>query len=116
MTYPLLDEYARLLTTDTRACSELFSNDAEFRTQLGTNQLSFLGREEIARFLRHVPRQISFRVAHCAREGEGFRGALHLVAADLRPRQQVVRYWIAHGRFTRFEVLPGPEASTLRAS
>ncbi len=116
MTYPLLDEYARLLTTDTRACSELFTNDAEFRTQLGSSALTFHGREDIARFLRHVPRQISFRVAHCAPEGAGYRAALHLVAADLRPRRQAVRYRVEGGRFTRFEVLPDEGASDLRAS
>lgn len=105
MSYHLLDEYARLLTTDTKACTQLFVNDAEYLTRLGTQDLHFRGREDIGRFLRHVPRQISFRAAHCVPDGNGYRGALRLSAADLGHRHLHVRFVVEAGRFRRFEVL-----------
>jgi hypothetical protein len=63
-----------------------------------------------------VPRQIAFRVAHTAPDATGFSGSLRLTAADLRPRQQSVRYAVERGRFTRFEVLHGALSNELRAS
>lgn len=107
MSLSLLDEYARLLTRDTRACAELFAADAEYRTRLGSHHLVFRGRDDIRGFLRHVPRQISFRAAGCARDGAGWRGELSLSAADLGTRAQRVRYLVESGRITRFEVLNG---------
>jgi hypothetical protein len=103
--HDLLDEYARLLTTDTRACADLFTNDAQYRTKLGSHDLCFEGRADIGGFLRHVPRQISFRAAHCEQDGNGYRGALQLSSADLGARKQHVRFRVSDGRFTRFEVL-----------
>lgn len=105
MSHTLLDAYARLITTDTDACADLFSTDAEYLTRLGSQQLTFTGREDIRGFLQHVPRQISFRAAHCVAEGAGFAGALRLSAADLTPRQQRVRFSVEAGRFKRFEIL-----------
>ena len=116
MSHALLDEYARFLTTDTAACVELFARDAEFSTRVGSQRLVFKGREEIQRFLRHVPRQIAFRVAHCVPEPGGFTGSLSLSASDLRVRHQRVRYAVEAGRFTRFEVLDDRAESELRAS
>lgn len=116
MSHALLDEYARLLTTDTAACANLFALDAEFSTRVGSQRLHFKGREEIRRFLRHVPRQIAFRAAQCVAEAGGFSGSLSLSAADLRVRHQRVRYAVEAGRFTRFEVLDEPAANELRAS
>jgi hypothetical protein len=116
MSHSLLDTYARLLTTDTHACAELFASDAEFTTHVGPMRLTFRGRDEIRRFLNHVPRQISFRAAHSAPEAGGFSGALRLTAADLQPRQQHVRYAVEGGRFTRFEIHDGRAESGLRAS
>lgn len=116
MSHSLLDTYARLLTTDTQACAELFSADAEFTTQVGPLKLVFRGREEIRRFLCHVPRQISFRATHSVPEAGGFTGALRLSAADLQPRQQHVRYVVEGGLFTRFDVQHGRIESGLRAS
>ncbi|MDZ4772924.1 MAG: ketosteroid isomerase family protein [Planctomycetota bacterium] len=116
MSHTLLDEYARLLTTDTRACANLFASDAEFSTHVGSHRLTFKGREDIGRFLRHVPCQIAFRAAHCVADAGGFSGSLRLSAADLRPRQQRVRYFVEGGRITRFEVLHGHLAPESRAS
>lgn len=116
MSHALLDAYARLLTTDTHACAELFAPDAEFTTHVGSQRLTFKGREEIRRFLRHVPRQISFRAAHSTPEMGGFCGALRVSAADLLPRHQHVRYAVEDGRFTRFEIHHGLSESGLRAS
>jgi hypothetical protein len=108
MIHTLLDEYARLLTIDTRACADLFSTHAQYRTRLGSHDLCFRGRAEISRFLRHVPRQISFRAARCEPDGSGYQGELALSAADLGRRRQHVRFQVEDGRFTRFEVLqPG---------
>ncbi len=103
--HDLLDEYARLLTTDTRACAELFTNDAQYRARLGSHDLYFEGRADIGEFLQHVPRQIAFRAAHCEQEGNGYRGALQLSSADLGAGTQQVRFRVSDGRFTRFEVL-----------
>lgn len=105
MTHSLLDKYARLLTTNTRACANLFSADAEYLTRLGPLDLHFRGRADIGRFLQHVPRQIAFRAAHCVPDGAGYHGALRLSAADLCTRHQHVRYSIEAGRFKRFEVM-----------
>jgi hypothetical protein len=116
MSHAILDAYARLLTTDTQACADLFAPDAEFSTQVGSQRLTFKGREEIGRFLRHVPRQISFRAVHSIPDAGGFSGALRVSAADLHPCHQHVRYAVEGGRFTRFEVHPGLAASGLRAS
>ncbi|MBL8858544.1 MAG: hypothetical protein JNL28_08580 [Planctomycetes bacterium] len=108
MSHTLLDAYARLITTDTEACADLFSNDAEYLTRLGSHQLSFKGRADIRGFLQHVPRQIAFRAAHCVPEGNGYAGALRLSASDLEPRQQHVRFSVEAGRFKRFEILSFP--------
>jgi hypothetical protein len=105
MSHALLDEYARLLTTDTRACAGLFASDAQYHTRLGSHSLCFRGRADIVSFLKHVPRQISFRAAGCEVDGAGYRGELRLSSADLSPRHQKVRFFVEEGRFTRFEVL-----------
>lgn len=105
MSRSLLDTYARLLTTDTRACANLFAHDAEYLTRLGSHDLHFKGRNEIRRFLQHVPRQIVFRATSCAPEGANFMGAVRMSAADLRTRHQHVRYSVEGGRFRRFEIL-----------
>jgi hypothetical protein len=105
MSQYLLDEYARLLTTDTRACAGLFSSDAQYLARLGSHDLCFRGRADIGNFLQHVPRQIAFRAARCEPDGAGYRGELRLSSADLSPRHQHVRFHFEGGRFTRFEVL-----------
>ena len=105
MSQDLLDEYARLLTTDTRACADLFSNDAQYLARLGNQDLCFEGRADIGRFLQHVPRQISFRAASCEPHGAGYQGELSVKCADLGSRQQRVRFQVQSGRFIRFEVL-----------
>lgn len=108
MSYHLLDEYARLLTTDTKACAQLFDSDAEYLTRLGSTDLHFRGREDIGRFLRHVPRQISFRAAHCIPDGDGYTGSLRVSSADLGSRHIHVRFVVQSGRFRRFEVVTPP--------
>ena len=105
MSHYLLDEYARLLTTDTEACADLFTTDAEYRTRLGSHDLHFKGRDDIHGFIKHVPRQISFRAAHCIADEGGFRGELRLMASDLEPRALRVRYMVENGRIKWFEVL-----------
>jgi hypothetical protein len=105
MSRQLLDEYARLLTTDTRACANLFAPDAEYFARLGSHDLHFRGREDIRAFLQHVPRQITFRSLGTTANGGNFHGELRLSAADLVPRSQNVRYTVDRGRFLRFEVV-----------
>jgi hypothetical protein len=106
MSENLLEEYARLLTSDTHACGELFTLDAEYRTRMGSHELLFRGREDIRGFLRHVPRQISFRAGRCFRDGGAFQGELDVSGADLAPRKQRVLYTVENGRIKRFEILP----------
>lgn len=110
----LLEDYARLLTVDTRACAELFARDAEFRTHLGSHELLFTGRHEIQRFLRHVPRQIQFRAGAChpespgAEHGPGYRAELVIRPDGLPVRTRAVRFHVVDGRFSRFQLLPLP--------
>lgn len=115
----LLEDYARLLTIDTRACAELFARDAEFRTQLGSHELTFTGRHEIQRFLTHVPRQIQFRAGAChpespdlsnAQHGPGYRAELVIRPDGLPIRTRAVRFHVVDGRFSRFQLLPCPAA------
>jgi hypothetical protein len=106
MSENLLGEYARLLTSNTDACGDLFAIDAEYRTRLGSHELLFRGRDDIRGFLRHVPRQIAFRAHKCERAGSGYQGELNLSAADLTPRKQRVMYTVENGRIKRFEILP----------
>ena len=101
----LLDNYARLLTTDSRACAELFDRDAEYIHRLGTYDLHLRGREEIASFIRHVPRQISFRAGRCHPEGDGYRGEVMVLANGFEPFAQRILYSVESGRFTRFETV-----------
>ena len=103
----LLDTYARLLTVDTRACADLFAPDAEYLTRLGSHDLVLRGREEIESFLSHVPRQISFRAGACRREGDRYRGEVHVRYPDLEERRHSVVYRVAGGRFQSFENLAG---------
>jgi hypothetical protein len=115
----LLADYARLLTVDTLACVELFAPDAEYRTRLGTYDLSLRGRSEIQRFLSHVPRQISFRSGPAVRDGREYRGEVHVHGEGLQPRTQSVRYSVADGLITRFEILgnsAGPSVATSAAT
>ena len=102
----LLEDYARLLTVDTRACAELFARDAEFHTRLGSQELRLRGRHEIQRFLYHVPRQINFRAGACESEGDGYRAELLIRPAGLPARTQDVRFEVADGRFSIFQLLP----------
>ena len=69
MSEKLLGEYARLLTSNTHACGDLFTIDAEYKTRLGSHELLFRGRDDIRGFLRHVPRQIAFHADRCERSG-----------------------------------------------
>lgn len=108
MTRNLLAEYARLLTADTLACAQLFAPDAEYRTRLGSHDLSLRGRAQIQGFLAHVPRQISFRAGPCVRVGRDYRGEVHVQGEGLTPRAQSVRYSVAEGLITRFEILIDP--------
>lgn len=105
MSHHLLDDYARLLTSNTHACADLFTLDAEYLTRVGSHDLCFRGRDDIRGFLQHVPRQISFRAAHCRSDGDGFRGELRLSAADLPTRALSVRYVVHGGRIKWFEIL-----------
>ena len=98
----LLDSYARLLTVDTRACADLFAHDAEYVTRLGSHELVLRGRAEIESFLAHVPRQICFRAGACRREGDEYRGEVHVRYPDLDPRRQAVVYRVVGGRIQRF--------------
>jgi hypothetical protein len=104
----LLADYARLLTVDTLACVELFAPDAEYRTRLGSHELELRGRSQIQQFLSHVPRQISFRSGPSVREGREYRGEVHVQGEGLTPRTQTVRYSVADGLITRFEILAAP--------
>ena len=101
----LLEAYARLLTTDTRACADLFAPDAEYTTRVGSQLVHLRGREDIERFLVHVPRQICFRAGNCRREGDGYRGEVHVRYPDLEPRRQSVLYRVADGLIQRFQNL-----------
>src|SRR5262249_20263658 len=105
MSLYLLETYARLLTTDTRACARLFTPDAEYITRLGGLDLHLYGRHEIEGFIAHVPRQLCFRAADSRPENGGYRGEV-LVAEGASPLgTQRVRYDMKSGRFRRFEVL-----------
>ncbi len=112
----LLSDYARLLTVDTLACVELFAPDAEYKTRLGTYDLSLRGRTEIQRFLSHVPRQMSFRSGPAVREGREYRGEVHVHGEGLSPRTQTVRYSVADGLITRFEILANSAANSSAAA
>lgn len=101
----MLESFARLLTSDTRACAMLFARDAELTTWVGNEPVICQGRHEIERFLRHVPRQIAFRAEGCARFEDGFRGEIVVSASDLQAWRRVVRFDVEDGRFTRFELL-----------
>lgn len=101
----MLESFARLLTSDTRACAMLFARDAELTTWVGTEAVICQGRHEIERFLRHVPRQIAFRADDCSRAEDGFRGALVVSASDLTTWRRDVRFDVEDGRFTRLELL-----------
>ena len=102
MSHELLEDYARLLTVNTRACAELFAHDAVFHTRLGTQDLNFQGRGEIERFLAHVPRQISFRAGTCRTEGDDYHGEILVLPDGLPLARRQVRFRVASGRFTRF--------------
>ena len=108
MTRNLLAEYARLLTVDTLACAQLFAQDAEYRTRLGSHDLALHGRAQIQRFLAHVPRQVSFRAGPCVRVGRDYRGEVQVRGEGLKPRAHTVRYSVAEGLITRFEILIEP--------
>ena len=105
MSRVLLERYARLLTTDTEACARLFAPDAEYLTRLGEQQLHLRGRDDILRFITHVPRQLCFRATGCRKHGESFRGQIHVRGEDFPQRSQAVRYQVAEGLFKHFEVL-----------
>jgi len=107
MTQELLEDYVRLLTVDTRACADLFARDAIFQTQLGSQELYLRGRQEIERFLKHVPRQILFRASDLRSEGDGWLGEILILPDGLPPRRQRVRYSVESGRFASFHWLPG---------
>lgn len=112
MSRELLDDFARLLTIDTRACAALFARDAEFRTRMGSQELRFLGRHDILCFLYHVPRQIIFRALASRPEGGGYAAELLVLPDGLPPRTQLVRYEVDGGRFTRFHLRPAPALSS----
>jgi hypothetical protein len=102
----LLDTYARLLTIDTRACVALFAEDAEYVLRLGSQALHLRGREEIARFLAHVPRQICFRAGDCRKIGDHYLGEIHVRFPDLGARLQSIRLRVEQGLIRSLEVLP----------
>jgi hypothetical protein len=105
MTRQMLEDYARLLTTDTHGCSKLFANDAEFLTRIGSQSLHLRGRSEIRSFLTHVPRQMKFRPGEISVVDDAeYQGRLAVSAADLGTTGQIVRYKIERGLFTRFEI------------
>ena len=119
MSRELLDDYARLLTLDSRACAALFARDAEFNTRLGSHDLCLRGRHEIHDFLEHVPRQVRFRPIAC-RETDADRNAFQaeiLVLPDGLPsRTQSVHFRVEAGRITRFDVdLDDPDPNGLDA-
>ncbi|MFN0243652.1 MAG: hypothetical protein ACKVWV_12225 [Planctomycetota bacterium] len=104
MSHQMLDAYARLLTIDTKACAELFDADAQYSTHIGSQELVFVGRDDIEGFLRHVPRQLTFRAAACRRDGDSFRGEVTVIGDGFTPRAHFVCYYVADGLFTRFDV------------
>ena len=105
----LLERFARLLTTDTDACAGLFALDAVYRARLGSCEVILVGREQIRRFLAHVPRQIAVQALEPQPEQGAstaiWRGDLVLSATDLAPRRQPVRFAVQAGRFRSFEQL-----------
>jgi hypothetical protein len=105
MTPQLLERFAALLTTDTDACAGLFTPDAVYLASLGACRLRLVGRAEIRRFLKHVPRQVRFTALPPRREGLDWVGELVVGAQDLAPRTQSVRFQIHDGRFQSFEQL-----------
>ncbi len=125
MARKLLDDYARLLTLDTRACAALFARDAEFSSRMGSQELQFLGRHEIEGFLSHVPRQISFRATSCEsatsgdrdgpRDGSTFNGEILVRPDGLPERVQSVRFEVVGGRFQRFHLWPAGQDAPLEA-
>jgi hypothetical protein len=105
MSQELLEDYARLLNVNTRACAELFAHDAVFQTRLGTQDLHLCGQREIERFLTHVPRQICFRAGICRLEDDGYHAEIHVLPDGLPATRRRVRYRVESGRFTRFHWL-----------
>lgn len=106
MSRQLLDAFTRLLTLDTRACAQLFTRDAEFRTHLGSHELCFLGRQEILTFLHHVPRQVIFRAENTREEQDGFAAEILVLPDGLPPHRRSLRYAVEQGRFKRFHLQP----------
>lgn len=103
----LLEEYARLLTTDTRACAGLFALDAEYFTRVGSHDLHLRGREDIENFLVHVPRQLCFRAVTSRSTGSTYGGEVHIQAEGMSACAHAVLYSLDRGRFKRFEVIRG---------
>ncbi len=99
----LLQRFARFLTSDTAACASLFAPDAVYRARFGEVEIELCGRDEIRRFLEHVPRQIVFGVGATEQDGREWKGELLVRASDLQTRTQPVRFSVRDGRFQRFE-------------
>jgi hypothetical protein len=107
MSRELLDDYARLLTLDSRACAALFARDAEFNTRLGSHDLCLRGRHEIHDFLEHVPRQVRFQAIACEEtdaDPNAFRAEILVLPDGLPSRTQSVHFRVEAGRITRFDV------------
>jgi hypothetical protein len=104
MSRQLLEDYARLLTTDVTACASLFDEDADYITRVGGKPVRLTGRLRILNFLSREPSNRTLRVVSHTQEGSKHIGRMIIEQPGSAPVEQTVRYAVEGGLIRIFRI------------
>lgn len=111
----LIEKYCRLLTSDSGACAELFSDDAHYITAVQSKPIHLTGRQAIHDFIRQAPRHLTFTVTDYRETGSKCVATVQIHGPQFTPTAQTIKFTVSTengGLFSRFEVIHPPVGSS----
>lgn len=104
----LIQKYCRLLTSDSGACAQLFSDDAHYITVVQSKPIHLKGRQAIRDFIRQAPRHLTFTVADYRETGSKCVATVQINGPQFTPVAQTIKFNVSTengGLFSRFEII-----------
>jgi len=102
----LIEKFCTLLTSDTNACSELFSESARYITVNKEGKLVNLsGKDNIKKFLSKANRDMIFKVTSFEKLDDKYIAGINISSNKFKEVNQKINFSISEEKFDLFEVL-----------
>ena len=102
MAKELVENYCRLVTSDTDACLGLFHGEAIVLTRIGSEAVEIQGREKIRAFIDMTPSFLRYRLDTIAEEGGFTVATIEIEGAHRGPER--FRFFFDDGLIRRLEL------------